>query len=453
MDQQLNSAEVIGELAKEAQRTISDENFQVLVARTKREEEEFRSLLPTEGFFKYYMKYTDRQESPDSYHFWVGASVIAGALQRRAWINKGVYDIYPNVYIVLVGPSGVTRKSRAMRMGTDLIDPYDWANVIADKTTPEALMEAMMFGASNIEKGSDNSVTINANSSAFIRASELAVFLNKQSYTSGMVALLTDLYDSPASFRYQTRTQKPISLRNVSVNFLGASTPEWLASNLPEAAFEGGFMSRMILVVRHMRSRFIPYPEDPEPGQKEALQQFLVHVRKNFVGPIQLAPDASRWFEEWYYKHETQARGEDYNMLGFIERKPDSLLKLAMLLSAAEDPSRKTISTDQLIQAKNILSWTQQRMFRAFEHVELSHLGDLRRKVAGMMEMNGGSITRREIMRKLGGRIRSTDDFKQIEDIMTEAGELVIEQRRPPSGKGRNQIIYRVPTAEEREEL
>lgn len=452
MEQKISS-ELIQELADEAKKSVNDENFQASVQRTADEEAEFRKLLPTEGFFPAYMQYTDRQESPDSYHFWVAATVIAGVLQRRAWINKGVYDIFPNLYTVLVGPSGVTRKSRAMRMGTDLIENYEWANVIADKTTPEALMEAMMFGAGNFERQEDRSIEISVDSSAFIRASELAVFLNKQSYTSGMVALLTDLFDSPKTFRYETRNKKPIHLQNVSVNFLGASTPEWLASNLPEAAFEGGFMSRMILVVRHMRNRFIAYPQDPEPGQTEALQKALSEIRKRFVGPVQLSPEASRWFEKWYISHETSARSDNYNLLGFIERKPDTVLKLAMIISASMNPDRKTIDIQHLKIAKDIITWTQQRMFRAFEHVELSHLGDLRRKLTTMMESNGGSINRREVMRSLGNKVRSVDDFREVESLMVETGELIIEHQRPKSGKGRSKVIYKIPTAQDIKEM
>lgn len=450
MDQErkTDTAQLLSEVA----RAGHEEDFMASVETTREEEEQFRALLPKDGFLHYYMKYTDRQESPDSYHFWVAATIIGGVIQRRAWLDRGVYSIYPSLYTVLVGPSGVTRKSRAMRLGTDLLDGFEWANVVADKTTPEALLEAMQFGSANVNADMDEgTVKISTDASAFIRASELAVFLNKQSYTSGMVALLTDLYDSPRTFDYRTRNKKPITLRNVSVSFLGASTPEWLATNLPEAAFEGGFMSRVILVVRRNRSRFIAFPAPPEPGQKEALQGALKHIRSNFRGSIVLDESAQGWFSNWYVRHETQNRESDYNLLGFVERKPDTVFKVALILAASEAPERHTITRENLETAEKIVTWTQRWMFRAFENVEMSHLGDLRRKVTQMIEANGGEVTRRDIMRKLGGRIRSVSDFDEIEKLMQGAGEMVVEHK-PHKGQGRPKIVYRLPTREEGED-
>jgi len=436
----------INRIARESREATSD--FKEAVKRAEKEEAEFRDLLPTTGFFHYYMRYTDRQESPDSYHFWVAATVIAGALQRRVWLSKGVYHIFPNLYTVLVGPSGVTRKSRAIKMGTELLEPLDFANVIADKTTPESLLEAMQFGAANVEIDSSNPSRANIlpESSAFIRASELSVFLNKSTYTTGMVSLLTDLYDSPNSFKYQTRTQKPIKLRNVSVNFLGASTPEWLATNIPEAAFEGGFMSRVIFIVRHMRSRFIPFPEEPEHGQTEALRQALANIRHHAKGEMQLTSAARAWFDQWYIRHETTDRASDYNLLGFVERKPDTIIKLAMILSLAENPKAMMIDDRHFEQAETIVSWTQQHMFRAFEDVDVSHIGGFKRRIIKMLEANGGTITRRAVMRALSSRISSVRDLDEIERMFEETGEVTVHKNI--TGRGRPSVTYRLNNKE-----
>ncbi|MFI5422740.1 MAG: hypothetical protein ACHQWH_02215, partial [Nitrososphaerales archaeon] len=49
-------------------------------------------------------------------------SVIAGALQRRVYLKWGLGQIiYPNLYVVLIGPSGRTRKGVALGIAKDIL--------------------------------------------------------------------------------------------------------------------------------------------------------------------------------------------------------------------------------------------------------------------------------------------------------------------------------------------
>ena len=57
-----------------------------------------------------YMKYTENSEPHPRFRLWTGISVISACLMRKCKIPWGFFDIYPNMYIVLVGPSGVGRE-------------------------------------------------------------------------------------------------------------------------------------------------------------------------------------------------------------------------------------------------------------------------------------------------------------------------------------------------------
>ena len=67
-----------------------------------------------------YLKYTEETESPVSYHTWTAVSMIAGALQRKCYMQWGLETIYPNMYIVLVGSAGRSRKSLAINIGEEI---------------------------------------------------------------------------------------------------------------------------------------------------------------------------------------------------------------------------------------------------------------------------------------------------------------------------------------------
>ena len=52
-----------------------------------------------------YLEYTKNSEPPDLYKEWVAVSVVASILQRKCSLPWGDITFYPNMYIILVGPS------------------------------------------------------------------------------------------------------------------------------------------------------------------------------------------------------------------------------------------------------------------------------------------------------------------------------------------------------------
>jgi len=87
-----------------------------------------------------FMEFTENTvESPYLYRLWTAISCIASVLQRKVSMDWGHSPIYPNMYIVLIGPSGKARKGTAMRPGLSLL--YDIGlNVAADSVTRERLI-------------------------------------------------------------------------------------------------------------------------------------------------------------------------------------------------------------------------------------------------------------------------------------------------------------------------
>lgn len=428
-----------------------------LLIESRIEEAAFSSYMPTTGFIAKYLEYTNIHEAPGSFHFWVAMSLLSAVVQRRVWLSKGIYRVYPNIFVVLVAPSGKCRKTGAIKTGIEIASRLDYLNIIADKTTPEALLEALMQGKVEAEDDPDLQVPgmspsstgkiITVDSTGFIRSTEMSTFLNKQNYSTGMITLLTDLYDCPDTFRYVTRTRKPIELDNIFINFIAGTTPEWLATNLPEAAFEGGFMSRVIWIVKHWKDRIIPLEDEPDPKQLSDLVKMLNYIHNHHTGPMTFSPQSKQWYINWYTKNSSQASDSE-KLSGFHERLPDTMIKTAMLLQAADKPGFMELELQYLIQAEKILRWSMEKMFRAFEATELSRMGQLRRMINGILD-HYGEISQRDVMRKVAGRLDYKDQFIQVREIMEEAGELHVETRPSKSGRGRPKILWRRPLQSE----
>lgn len=432
---------------------------QQLYIESRVEEQAFSTYLPKSGFIHEYMEYTKIHEAPGSFHFWSAMSVLSATVQRRSWLSKGIYRVYPNLYVVLVAPSGRCRKTGCINVGVKLASKLDYLNIIADKTTPEALLEALMDGNVQVEDDEEDLLTpgmkpqttgktISLDATGFIRSTEMSTFLNKSNYTSGMVTLLTDLFDCPDDFKYVTRTRKPIVLENVFINMIAGTTPEWLATNLPESAFEGGFMSRVVWVVKHWKDRVIPLEDEPDPLQMQKLVKMLNYIHTHHHGPMTFSPQSKQWYIHWYTNNSMQASDSE-KLSGFHERMPDTMLKIAMLLQAADKPGVMELELGYLKQAEKLLRWSMERMFRAFEATDLSRMGQLHRQLNTILD-HYGELSQRDIMRKVAGRLDYKDQFDQVRDIMIEAGELIVTKEKPKGGgKGRPRIMWRRPLQSE----
>src|SRR5262245_25482454 len=201
-------------------------------------------------------------------------------------------------------------------------------DVVSEKTTPESLIDALNSEPPIV----DGKLLVQRDSQAVLVAKELAVLLGKQKYNEGMIAILTDLFDSPDEWTYKTRGKGEVKLKNVTLTMLGASTPDWLITAIPQDAFGGGFMSCLLFVVQESTERCYPIPVPP-PGH-DALVEELQRLKAQ-QGQIELSAQALSWYSLWYAASR-KGIPEDEKMAGYLERKPDHLLRLAMILALSE---------------------------------------------------------------------------------------------------------------------
>jgi len=72
-------------------------------------------------WLKAYLEYSSHSEAPKRMRFWAGVSAVAGALQRRVWIDQAYFKWYPNMYIIFVAPPGVVSKSTTSGVAMGLL--------------------------------------------------------------------------------------------------------------------------------------------------------------------------------------------------------------------------------------------------------------------------------------------------------------------------------------------
>lgn len=365
----------------------------------------FEELLPAEGWLARYMEWTTLTEAPAAFHFFVGAVMVGSTLGRHLFFDKGAYPVYPNLSILLIAPAGRCRKTSAANLGMRLL-VQSGGRTIADKITPEALIDSLKV-----------------NASALIYAPELAVFLGKQKYQEGMVPLLTALLDCPKEWTTKTIGRGEVTLMNVFISSLLCSTTDWLQSAIPSEAFGGGFMSRFIFVVQEDTNRFFPLP----PAMSEELRSELVKgltSLRSLKAQAELTVQAREWYVEWYRQH-MRTRPPEGHFSGYYERKQDHILRLGMILRASESPhpveGKLLLPLDVVQRAERMLSWLEAWLPRTFDRAAGSIVGDDQGKLLRQLKQSSGCMEHSVLLRKNSWKMNA-EQFRRAIGTLMEAG-------------------------------
>lgn len=296
-----------------------------------------------------YLEYTDNSESPESYHVWCGLGVIAGALQRKVYLKWGIGQvIYPNLYVVLVGPSGRTRKGVAIGIAKDVLGELSSISIAPESSSGrQAMILAMKRATCNFQDPTDGVVKTQSPITVF--SEELSVFLGQGDIA--YLSNLTDWYDSKNRWEYETVGRGKDTVQGVCLNLVGGTAPEWLQSMIPHEAIGGGFTSRVIFVVEENKKRLVPEytMTDSEIELGKCLVRDLEKI-STLAGECRMDKECRDAYVNWYVEEDKKAGiGQvavmDPRFSGYCERRATHLRKLMLSLSASRG--------DDLILTKN----------------------------------------------------------------------------------------------------
>lgn len=375
-----------------------------------------------------YLEYTENSESPISYHTWCGLSVIAGALQRRVYLKWGLGRvIYPNLYVVLVGPSGRTRKGVAIGIAKDFLKKIPGITVTPESSSGrQAMIMAMKRAIVNFQDPSDGKIKFHCSVTAF--SEELSVFLGQGDIA--YLSNLTDWYDSKDDWEYETVGRGKDSLQGLCLNLMGGTAPDWIQSMIPQEALGGGFTSRIIFIVEEVKRKIIPkyIPTQEELEMQEVLQRDLERISQ-LAGEITFTEDAEKLYIDWYIDQDKKLSAglpavPDTRFAGYCERRATHLQKLMILCSASRCDDLK-ISAADFNRALSLLHMAEINMPKTFGGLGKSRMSD--ETDAVMSYIKSVRTTTRKILLQKFYRDLDPNTLAQVEALMTQMGVLKIK--------------------------
>lgn len=416
--------------------------------------------IPPPGFISDFVLMTRGVETPTKLSIWTAIWVLSSALKREVWLEWYPSPLYPNFYVILVGPPKIVAKSTAAKFGEKVLSHFHEyipdpllqivkeVNLLRSKATPESLSIALAPKKVPVINGSEVS-QIDRGSQLTMVVSELSTFLGKQKYQGGLIDRLTDLYDCKDEDDELTIGRGFNKFYNVYFTMLGATTRQHLEESIPEEAFGGGFMSRTVLAYQETSTRDYATPKAVKGGPTiEDMRKRLAWIGQTCQGQYRLSEEAMRYYESWYHDFKKALAKEVDDPKSAMKHRYDlHLLKLSLILRAQEYEPGNIIELRHLVNAQELLDATYNGSKASVQNIGISKDLATVNKIRDVMR-KFQRRTRRQLMTYVSG---SGINAQMVTDSVTYLQQLGnLEIRRDgqivdfPSTNGNEVYLWRV---------
>lgn len=381
-------------------------------------------IIPPSGFLQAYVDYYSEQtDAPRLYHLVLGYVTVAAILGDRCYFRLAGDKLFPNIWAVVIGPSGIARKSTSLNKSRGSVSAIDPKAIFPPDFTTEALLDLLAANPQGVFYHSE--------------FRSLYGMLSKD-YMSGAKALLTELYDSPSEYRRETKG-KSIQIHQPVISMASATTTQWLTSRNAEDDFGGGFLARFLFVPVFRRERSMPLPPDPNPRLFHDLQEHLLQIRTKYPTSVEAryVPAAREMFVEWYQQFDSIAPFADTPLAPFHARYQSYVHKLAMLYTVSVGGDVQTMGIDAVTYATATVEFVTKSLLVLYDrHLTFGKADESMKRVIDLIPEKGG-IIRSELLK------RSRMKMKEFDETILTLLETERITTEPVKGKGRTGCAYR----------
>lgn len=367
-------------------------------------------MSPGPTFLRTFYDYLcTRSDCPPDFFTHAGMVALATALGNRVWSDGWSRNIYPNLWVVVIAPSGYG-KSVPLDYASDLLKMAGFHdNILPDSFSGEALYQVLAKEAVGV---------------FFLQ--EFAAFMGAlgRDYNAGAMNWLTAIYDVPDTEK-RTLANREYILQKPTVSILGASSPAWFSETYKGSHLGGGFLARFIFCPAKVAGTAIDFPGPRDRGREVALADHLRQVaelrgRADFDG-------VERTFNHWQTAARRHLRNncpEEFS--GIRSRAGLMVRKAAMLFHVSRDPTNLRITEDDL---SNAIKYVERAHKQAEDYltnsVAQNQEDGKRMKVVEILARMGGRASRSDVLRAAH---LSSDELGRAVKTLVESNR-VIEER------------------------
>lgn len=392
-------------------------------------------------------------ESPTSFWYWSAIAAISAVVKDQVWMDRQIFKTYPNIYVMLHAESGL-KKGPPISMARQLVKPAG-VRTISGRSSIQGILKDM--GTSYTQPGGK----IQAGNQVFICSSELSSSIVEDKVAT---KILTDLYDrqyNVGEWRSLLKMES-FELKDPTITMLTATNEAMSEDFFTKAAIQGGYFARTFIIYekegQNVNSLVYPLSNPPNYTTSSDYLKELAKLKGEFHAIASMCKsDEFKYkkvkqgrdvyfngvgiaYDDWYDSFRENIRVQELrDETGTMNRFGDSVLKVAMLLSLAENPR---------------LVITESAMHDAINECE-KLLGNVRKTTLGkhglsntallksliimeLLNRDNHQVSRTVLMKKMWMHYENSEEFDSMMQSFEGAGLILT------SNIG-NTIVYNMP--------
>jgi len=370
------------------------------------------------SFVSRYLTYALKGTSaPLTYHLAIAYGLLAAVVRRRVWLDHAGGRLYPNVWVCLLGDSGIMCKSTSINLGASVLRRSGEDVLYPDDFSLQRLYRIMAKQPQG---------------TLIHREFRALVDLLKRDYMAGAKAWLTDVYDNPPGKKYETESGGLVEIVDPSLCILSASTLDWFSGKDTQKDIGGGFLARFWFVpaspVECEIRQALPPGHEALEGRRCELGAELTNIAA-CQGRMRLSTDAEAVYKEWFQWHTYHSPFREGPWAPFLARYEGLVLKLAMLLHLAQgrDNMSPIAGSDMACVTEDVTEY-ETRLWRCLEgDVAFTVHEAARLKVLKLVPNGKAEVSQRHILKTLRMPLK---DLDQVIRTLVAEGEIASRHER-----------------------
>lgn len=338
-------------------------------------------------------------ESPEHFIVWDYLYMVASCLGRKVCFQQSDFGVYPNLYLIIVGPPAVGKSLPANRLSKllgSLTEPskdgkslQPMVQISPDCVTLESLYDFIESATRAIKTKHGNPEYYNHASVSFALGDEIGLLFKQKETTHDLVMFLIKGYEC-GDFKYHTKGHGKNEIKNMCINFLGCCTPTWITKTLTSDLIGEGFTSRAIFLwgdKRRQRTTII----NLEPSQIAAMEEVKKHFRNlaRLQDTVTMTDEAYKYLDRWVQEENEDTRiNKDKRLEYYYGRKKIHLIKMAMLVHFSERLDM-VLTLDDFKAAMKLLNTAEMDMHKALAVSTRNPLAAIAEQILKVIYING----------------------------------------------------------------
>lgn len=351
-------------------------------------------------------------ETSEVFRKWTAISAIAATLERKVWIDTGT-RLFPNLYVMIVGPSGIG-KTRVIDVMLDIVRTIPEFYISPTSMTTASLVDCLHESKRNLPFTGQENEYVEYNT-MYIAVDELSAFMHK--FEHELVAALTKFYDCNWYKQVRRTAHLSILIERPQLNLLCGSTPSNLIELMPEFAWTQGFTGRTIMVydTRKEHKDILALGKYKEP-----------HDLAHDIKAISLCFGKITWDRDYAYEMGAwrlsgkEPEPKHPNLVDYCARRETHLMKLSMV--SAVDRGSMVLQKVDFVRAIGWMHEAERMMPLMFEAGIVTDDGKVLDNIISFMRRKGG-VTHSALIRELSKMIPARS-IETVMDILKRAGRM-----------------------------